>query len=167
MAGRKENGKPLAVRKQVPTTPNWPEEMDRWFERAFRGGWPMMPRAYWMRWPKAWPATAWVPDVDVIEKDDKIVVKADVPGIKQENLEVVVEDGALVVKGRREESKEVKEENYRRSERMVGEFSRSIALPEGVDPDTIEATLKDGVLEVVVPRPAQPKVKAHKVRLNQ
>jgi HSP20 family protein len=166
MAGKQENGKAVAVKKQPPMPSGWPEEMDRWFDRAFRGSWPMMPRPYWARWPRMWAATAWVPEVDVIEKDDKILVKADVPGIKREDMEVAVEDGALVIKGRREESKEVKEENYRRSEQMAGEFYRSIALPEGVDPDAIEATLKDGVLEVVVPRPAQPKAKAHKVKVS-
>ena len=165
MAGKQENGNALTVRKQAPTVPSWPEEMDRWFERAFHGGWPMMPRPYWARWPKMWSTTQWVPDADVIERDDKVTVKVDVPGIKRENLDVAVENGVLVIKGRREESKEVKEEHYRRSERMVGEFYRSIALPESVDPGAIKATLNDGVLEIVVTRPAQPKAKAHKVRV--
>jgi len=142
---------------------SWPEDIERYFDRFMREfpAWPLRP---W-RWRRP-IMEAWFPDIDVFERDGKIVVRADVPGMKAENIEVSVEGDLLTIKGRREEEKEVKEENYYCSERAFGEFSRTVKLPEGVSTEAIEATCTDGVLEVVIPRPAAPQAKTIKVQVK-
>jgi len=79
---------------------------------------------------------------------------------------VTVEGDLLTIKGRREEEKEVKEENYYCSERAFGEFSRTVRLPEGAATDAIEATCSNGILEVAIPKPASPEVKSVKVQVK-
>lgn len=93
--------------------------------------------------------------MDVIRRDDAIVIRADIPGIKPEEVEIAVEDGILTVSGEHEEEHDEKTEHYVRHERHRGGFSRSMALPRGVKPDDIEATTADGVLEVTVPLPKE------------
>jgi HSP20 family protein len=97
----------------------------------------------------------WTPAVDVVRDNGHLVVKADVPGIKPEEIEIEVDDGVLTVSGKHEETDEQKDERFVRRERRYGAFTRRLALPEGVDPEKIEATTKDGVLEVVVPLPKE------------
>jgi HSP20 family protein len=92
------------------------------------------------------------PAVDVFEKDDKIVVKADLPGLNRDNLQVTVHEGVLTLRGSREEREEVKEENYTYVERTTGTFQRSIALPADVQTDKVSATYKDGVLTIEAPK---------------
>ena len=96
----------------------------------------------------------WMPDVDVFEKDGKIVVRADLPGIKREDIDVSVQDDTLVVRGHREEEKEIEGETYYGLERATGRFYRTVGLPAGVDPDEIGASYRDGVLEVSIPNKA-------------
>jgi HSP20 family protein len=104
--------------------------------------------------------------MDVYEKDGKIVMQVDLPGMKREDIDVSVEGDMLVVRGHREEEKETKEEDYHRSERATGTFMRSIRLPEGTNSDAIQATYKEGVLEVSVPQPATPEPKELKVAVK-
>jgi HSP20 family protein len=100
----------------------------------------------------------------VIRDKGNLVVRADMPGIKPEEVKVVVENDILTVSGEHEESKEEKDEKFVRRERRYGSFMRSIALPAGVDPDKVTATVKDGVLEVSVPLPEEAKKKAIEVK---
>lgn len=97
-------------------------------------------------------ASDWMPDVDVFEKDNKVVVRADLPGMRKEDIGVSVQNDTLILRGHREEEKKVKGDEYYRSERASGDFYRVIALPGGVDPSDIEASYKDGVLEIAVPQ---------------
>lgn len=97
--------------------------------------------------------SGWTPSVDLIRRDDALVPRADVPGIKPDEVKVEVEDDVLTVSGEHSEEKEEKEERYMRRERRYGSFSRSMVLPKGVNPEDIEATTEDGVLEVTVPLP--------------
>jgi HSP20 family protein len=98
---------------------------------------------------------AWTPAVDVVREDGHLVVRADVPGIKPEEVKIEVDDETLTVSGEHEERKEEKDERYVRRERRYGSFSRLIALPAGVDPKKIKATTRDGVVEVSIPLPKQ------------
>lgn len=93
--------------------------------------------------------------IDVLDEDDAIVVRADVPGIKPEEVEVHVQDDVLTVRGAHEEQSEEKAKRYVRRERRYGAFTRSIALPPGVDAEAIKASCQDGVVEVRVPKPQQ------------
>lgn len=95
----------------------------------------------------------WIPAIDLVRHDGDVVVRADVPGMKPEEIRIDVEDGVLTLSGSHEESKEETDEHYVRRERRSGSFSRSMALPQGVDPKAITAVAKDGVLEVTIPMP--------------
>lgn len=95
----------------------------------------------------------WSLSMDVIRKDDAIVIRADIPGVKKEDVEIAVEDGVLTVSGKHEEEHDETTEHYVRRERHYGSFSRSMTLPRGVKPEQIEATTADGVLEVTIPLP--------------
>jgi HSP20 family protein len=97
----------------------------------------------------------WTPAIDLVRENGHLVVRADVPGIKPEEIEIEVEDGMLTVSGKHEESTEETDERYVRRERRYGAFSRRLPLPEGVDPKKIKASTKDGVLEVTVPLPKE------------
>lgn len=96
----------------------------------------------------------WAPSVDVVRKDGELVLRADLPGIKPEDVKIEVEDDVLTVSGEHREETEEEKEQYVRRERRYGSFSRSMVLPKGVKADDIEASCEDGVLEVTVPIPA-------------
>jgi HSP20 family protein len=91
----------------------------------------------------------WSLPVDVIEQDDRYLLRADVPGFEPDQVKIEVEDGRLIVSAEHEEN----EEHYLRRERRYGSASRTITLPRGVTPDQVEATCKDGIVEVSVPKP--------------
>jgi HSP20 family protein len=99
---------------------------------------------------------SWLPAVDVWETDDELVYAFDLPGVPEAKISVECEDGALIVSGERERRTETSQERFYRFERRFGGFSRTIALPQGVTEESIEADYKDGVLEVHVQKPEQP-----------
>jgi HSP20 family protein len=101
----------------------------------------------------------WNPAVDLYEKDEHFVIKAELPGIDKSGIKVDLKDRVLTLSGERTSDNEVKEENYYRKERSYGKFQRSFRLPADVDPDKIKAEFKDGVLQVKVPKPEQAKSK--------
>jgi HSP20 family protein len=100
---------------------------------------------------------SWVPALDVWETETEVVYAFDLPGIPEEKISVEFEDGALTVSAERERTKEVTEDRFYRFERRYGTFSRTIALPQGVSEDGISADYRDGVLELHVAKPEQPK----------
>ena len=100
---------------------------------------------------------AWAPAVDVIRDNGNLVVRADIPGIKPDEVKIEVEDDILTVTGAHEERKEEKDKNFPRRERRYGSFSRSMALPPGVDAKKIKAKTHDGVVEVTIPLPKEAK----------
>jgi HSP20 family protein len=104
------------------------------------------------------------PAIDMFERKDSVVVKAELPGIEPEKVEVTVADGELRISGERTEEKEVKEENYYHAERTYGRIFRSVALPEGCTADGVKATSKDGVVEIVIPRKAAATAKKIEVK---
>jgi HSP20 family molecular chaperone IbpA len=92
------------------------------------------------------------PAVDVFERDGKVVVKAEMPGIRADKVEVTISDHELRISGERKEEQEVSEENFYRSERTYGRIYRGLTLPEGCDTTDVTATAKDGVVEIVIPK---------------
>jgi HSP20 family protein len=102
--------------------------------------------------------------MDMIDRKDEIVLRADLPGLEQQDIQVNVENGMLTIRGTREGEHEAKEDDYYCCERWAGSFSRTITLPPGVDPDMINATFKNGVLEVHVPKSAKAAGKSIEVR---
>lgn len=117
--------------------------------------------------PVAWRQLAgdgWTPAIELLEKEDKFIAKADLPGMKIEDIDVSVVDNTLAIKGERRAEHEVKEEEYYCSERCYGSFFRSITLPAAVDSEHIEATYENGVLEITLPKAAE--VKPKKVEIS-
>jgi HSP20 family protein len=96
---------------------------------------------------------AWTPAIDVVREDGHLVVHADLPGVKPEEVKIEVEDDILTVSGEHQERTEHKGRHYMRRERRYGSFRRSMPLPAGVDPKKIEAKTHDGVVEVTIPLP--------------
>jgi HSP20 family protein len=100
---------------------------------------------------------AWAPAVDVWETEDELVYAFDLPGVSRDSINVEFEDGAVTVTAERQSSAEVSEDRFYRFERRFGTFSRTIALPQGTGDDAINAAYTDGVLELRVRKPEQPK----------
>jgi HSP20 family protein len=101
----------------------------------------------------------WSLPVDVIERDDKYLLRGDVPGFKPDEVKIEVQDDVLTVRAEHEETEEEKKDHYLRRERRSGSASRSITLPKGVTPDQVEATCRDGIVEISVPKPTRPSLR--------
>ncbi len=106
----------------------------------------------------------WVPAMDLTETDDHLVLRADLPGLDRDDVNIEVKDGVLTVSGERKAEHEDREEGYHRVERAYGSFSRSLSLPQDVDADQIAATFDKGVLEVRIPKPEERK--PHRVEIG-
>ncbi len=143
-----------------------PKEIERWFEEFL--GEPL-PTRIWRRWPK-WGKLRELeeisPAVDMYDKKDEIVVKAEVPGIEKENINISVTDSTLTIKGETKKEEEVKEEDYYYSERSYGSFRRMLTLPVKVQGDKIKASFKNGVLEIHLPKAEEAKPKEIKVEVE-
>ena len=128
-------------------------DVDRLFDAFFQG-----------RPANGSAGRAWTPAMDLVETEDELVLRADLPGMKEDDVEVEIKDGVLTVSGERRSEHEDKNEGYYRVERSFGSFSRSLSLPDGIDPDQVNANFEDGVLEVHVPKPAE--TKPHRVQID-
>ena len=104
--------------------------------------------------------------MDVVDSKDGILLKVEIPGVKQEDISISVEENTLTVKGERKQESQVNEEGYSRFERSYGAFQRSVLLPPTVDADRVKATYKDGVLEVQLPKKEEAKPKTIKVEIG-
>ena len=128
------------------------EEMERLLEEPFLSQWPLL-RVGWGRTPRH--EMAWAPALEMYEKDNNFVVKAELPGVKKDDVDVSIAGDALTIKGQKKASKEIKDEDYYRCESQYGSFSRTITLPAAVDAKKIEASYENGVLEIHVPKAKQ------------
>jgi HSP20 family protein len=108
--------------------------------------------------------TTWTPAVDIYETENELVLKADLPDVNENDLDIRIENNILTIKGERKFEEKVKEDNYLRVERTYGSFSRSFSLPSTVDSGSIKADYKNGVLTVQLPKRAESKPR--QVRIN-
>lgn len=143
-------------RRKGPLSPFWDDE--RWFENFFPRGWM---RPFHVDWPSfhnlPGDIEARMPKVDVIDRDAEVLVRAEVPGVDKDDLEVSVTDHTVTIKGKtRHEEKEEKGDYYR-CEISSGSFARTVALPSDVDTESVDASFKDGVLELKMPKVAMAK----------
>jgi HSP20 family protein len=99
----------------------------------------------------------WMPAMDLVESGDHFVLRADLPGMSEEDVKIEFEDGTLTVSGERKAEHEEKEEGYYRVERAFGSFSRTLTLPTGIDADAVSASFDRGVLEIRIPKPEESK----------
>ena len=121
-------------------------EMNRLFTAAFDGG------AQGTAAPRRW-----APAMDLVETDDHFVLRADLPGMSEDDVNIEFEDGTLTVSGERKAEHEDSNEGFHRVERSFGSFSRSLTLPQGIDPEAVTANFDRGVLEIRIPKPEQRK----------
>jgi HSP20 family protein len=144
-------------------------EVDRLFEDFDRGSW----RAPFTRsvfdiepfWRREWPALS-MPAVDIVEHEKDYQISAEVPGMDAGDLEIKLSNGTLTIRGEKKEEKEEKKKNSYLSERHYGSFERSFRVPEGVDADKIEASFKNGVLTVSLPKTAEAQNQEKKITVK-
>jgi HSP20 family protein len=123
-------------------------------------------------WTLRWPGVRiedamWSPKVDVVEKDNRLITRVDLPGVKKEDVSVEVTDGQLILSGERKSETEKKNNgNVYRAECEYGSFYRAVPLPEGVKPEDVKATFANGVLEVSLPLPAPAKTIGKKIPIQ-
>jgi HSP20 family protein len=121
------------------------------------------------RWPQLWSAERefeWKPATDIAETDKEFVFKAELPGVKKEDISVELEGNTLTMRGERKQEKEEKTKKVHRVERFHGTFMRSFTLPENVDAKALTAEMKEGVLQVHLPKTAAPEAKVTKVEVK-
>ncbi len=161
----------MAQKKQTALAPRNPfailrdmtSELDRMFEE---GAWPSFGWPAFRTKPEAEAAT-WFPEIDVFEKDGRLVTKIDLPGMKKDDVKVEVTDGHLAISGERKTEAEEKKDNFYRCEREYGSFYRAIPLADGMKLEDVKATFADGVLEVSIPLSAKPEAKVRKVEIQE
>ena len=144
------------------------EELEHWMERFMDDFWRRpFPSLFGRdRWLPIRPLSIRIPALDVYEEKDSVVVKAEIPGMKKEDVEVNLAGETLTIKGEKKEDKEVKEDDYYRRERSYGSFLRSVGLPCEVKSDEIKASFKDGVLEIRMPKTEEAKKKSISVKID-
>lgn len=109
---------------------------------------------------------SWLPQVETFRRGDQLVVRADLPGAKREDVKAEIDNGVLTISGHRASEREDDRDDFYRSERSYGSFYRAIPLPEGVESDNCEATFKDGVLEVTLPAPRLAERRARQIQIR-
>jgi HSP20 family protein len=109
----------------------------------------------------------WIPAMDLVETDDDFVLRADLPGLSENDVKIELEDNVLTISGERKAEHEERKEGYYRVERASGSFVRSLTLPEGVDPDSVKANFERGVLEVRIPKPEERKPRKVAISVGQ
>ena len=143
--------------KAHETLPAWQrpfEEMERMYESIFPQGW--LNPAQWEMPSWARPSRPFfshrMPAIDMVDREDELVVNVEVPGVRKEDLSISVTDSTLTVRGKTERREEEKREDYFYHELSCGEFTRTLRLPAGIDSKKVEANLKDGMLEIRLPK---------------
>ena len=162
-----EKTKEKELRSVAPWRPfmgltGWEREMDRVLEDFFgRRARPWLERGFGTREMEVKP-----PIVDVFEEKDDVVVKAELPGMEKDNIEVNLTDHTLTIKGEKKKEEEIKEENYYRAERSYGSFLRTLDLPKDVRAEKVKASFKNGILEIRMPKTEEAKAKEVKVKVE-
>jgi len=141
----------------------WEREMERLFDEHFG-----------KRLRPLWPERLWrakgtgisVPAVDLYEEKDEIMVKAELPGIEKSDIQVSLSDHLLTIKGEKKKEEEIREEDYYRSERSYGSFVRNVELPKEVQADKAQASFKNGVLEIRLPKTEEAKKKEVRLKVD-
>jgi HSP20 family protein len=151
------------LRSETPRALSPFSEMERMMENFFVRPFPMFPAI----WPKMFFSEEELSlAVDIFEQDDAVVVKAELPGMKKEDINVELSDGVLRITGEKKREEKVEKKDYYRLERSVGSFERRISLPSGIDTGKTKASFKDGVLEIQIPKTEEAKKKERKIKIE-
>lgn len=135
-------------------------DMDRLFDEFFS------PATRRRRWPAKAEAGIVVPSIEMYDRRGEIVIRAELPGVSKEDIELSITKDTLALKGEVKREEEVKEEDYYVNERAYGTFSRTVALPVEVDSERAKATFKNGILELVIPKREEAKPKEIKIEVS-
>jgi HSP20 family protein len=147
------SGNPFRVMQRLA------DEMDRMFDDFGFGGRSGAPLS------RETGGQIWAPDVEVFQRDNELIIKADLPGLKPDEVSVDVTENAVIIQGERKREHEEEREGYYQSERIYGSFYRVIPLPEGAISDQAKATFREGVLEITTPAP--PKSKGRRLDITE
>ena len=128
------------------------QELERHFDAFFQRDWIRPMHMEFPEWTRRGIMELKTPKVDIIDRDDEILVRAEIAGVNKEDLDVSLTDNAITIKGSTSEEKKEEKGDYFRSETMKGSFARTLSLPSKVDGSKAESTFKHGILEVVVPK---------------
>ncbi|HEB76058.1 MAG TPA: Hsp20/alpha crystallin family protein [Nitrospirae bacterium] len=141
------------------------EEMERWIEDVFRRPFSLLGPTWFpsLRFPEIEEVS---PVVDIYEEGDDVVVKAEMPGIKKDDVDVSLTENSITISGEKKKEEKVERKNYYRLERSYGSFSRTFRLPAEVQSDKAKAKFKDGVLEVRIPKTEEAKKREKKVKVE-
>ncbi len=154
------------VVKTEPSRPLSPfEEMEKRFEEFFRRPFSMLGHS-WMPGLRLSEIAEVSPTVDVFEEGNDIVVKAELPGMKKEEIDVNITDNAITISGEKKKEEKVEKKNYFRMERSYGSFTRSFRLPAEIQTDKVKANFKDGILEIRAPKTEEAKQKEKKIQIQ-
>jgi len=154
--------KDIAPQKSTPLSPF--EDMERWFDEFLPSRWMHPFRTEWPAWPDLeTPFKGRFPKVDLVDRDKEILVKAELPGVKKEDLDVTMTDDTVTLKAKTKSEKEEEKGEYHRHEISQGEFQRTLTLPEAVDTGKASASFKDGILELTIPKEKPAKRQSIKV----
>jgi len=145
----------------------WPlltiRDMEHWFEDMFRRPLSLLGRPL-MQYPEMDEKV--VPSVDIFEDKGDVVVRAEMPGIKKEDIDITLTEDAITISGEKKMEEEVKKKDFYRRESSYGSFSRTFTLPSEVQTDKVKSILKDGVLEIRIPRTEEAKKKEIKIKIE-
>jgi HSP20 family protein len=163
MAKEKEEKLPVKVEPSRALSPF--EEMERWMDETLRRPFSLFGPMWWprLRLPEA---EEFAPSVDIFEEGDDIVVKAEVPGMGKEDLDVRLDEETITISGEKKAEEKTEKKGYYRHERSYGSFYRSFRLPAEVQTDKAKATFKEGVLEVRVPKTEEAKKKTKRIMIE-
>jgi len=143
----------------------WFNELEKWFGEDLRPPFSFM-RPAWIPRFRMTEREEIMPSIDIFEQGDDVVVKAELPGMKKEDINVSVTDNTVTITGEKKQEEKVEKKNYFRMERSYGSFTRGFHLPTEVQSDKAKANFKDGILEVRIPKTAEAKEKQKKIRVQ-
>jgi len=181
----KEGGHTLAAREREGTGPlqrreasSWlaspfefvdrmAQEMDRTFDRMFRDV--GMPHRTWLTRPfrSRDREELWAPRIEAFQKGDRFIIRADLPGLKKDDVQVEITDEAITIRGERHMEHEEEREGYYHSERQYGQFYRSVPIPDGVITESAQASFKNGVLEISMPAPPAEATRGRRLEIEE
>jgi HSP20 family protein len=146
----------VPVREAVSPLTRLHDELDRMFQE-------FPTPSFFTSWPDR---TRWIPSLDIYEKDNSLIVEAELPGIPKEAVKLTCTDNSLTIQGETKKEEEEKKEGFYRSERRYGSFYRTVALPEEVESSKAKAEFRDGVLKVTLPKVARPEAKNRQIPIS-
>ena len=165
MAKEEKKESKQEVQKVEPTHAISPfEDMERMFDNYFSRGWMRPFHMEWPSFPKMKAFEGKIPSVDVIERDNEVVVKAELPGVDKKDIDISVTTNTVTIKGSTSHEEKEEKGNYYRCEMSRGSYSRTLSLPADVDEEKTKAKFKDGILELTLPK--LKKSKRHTIKVE-